>query len=81
MSKIAVFARWPLALAAAGLTLLAVGLDLSDTNSALVGGAILVLASVAIGAFVYSEGVRHREYREQMNAAMLNDNADTQEET
>lgn len=54
--------RWPLLLAAATLGVLGVGLDLSNSAAAGLAVACVALSAAALGAFLYAEGARHREW-------------------
>lgn len=56
------FARWPLLLAAGVFTGAAVGLDLTNDTSSYMVVVLFVLASISLGAFIYAEGARHREW-------------------
>lgn len=55
-------ARWPLLTAAATLAALGIGVDLA--YGAPVAYAAWTLAAACVGAFVYAEGARHREWLE-----------------
>jgi hypothetical protein len=59
-SKVRVFARWPLLLA--GLTMMSVGIGIDLTNQASIAYVLWALASACVGAFLYAEGARHREW-------------------
>lgn len=52
--------RWPLLVAAVALIGTAVGVDLSTGPGAGIALAMVLLAAVMLGAFVYAEGARHR---------------------
>jgi hypothetical protein len=54
--------RWPLLLGAVTLGVLGVGLDLSNTAAAGLAVACVALSAACLGAFVYAEGARHREW-------------------
>mgnify|MGYP001764360190 CR=1 FL=1 len=54
------FRQWPLALAA--VTLMAAGITLDLTTQAAIAYGLWVLAAACLGAFVYAEGARHREW-------------------
>jgi hypothetical protein len=56
------FSRWPLAMLGFGLITVAVALDLTNTATAVLAGAIEVLGIAVVGAFIYAEGARHREW-------------------
>jgi hypothetical protein len=57
--------RWPLLLAAVALLAAALGVDYVGSDRGYLLSAVLVgLAAAAFGAFVYAEGARHREWRE-----------------
>lgn len=53
-------ARWPLLTGAATLAALGIGLDLAE--EAAVAYAVWTLAAACVGAFLYAEGARHREW-------------------
>lgn len=55
-------ARWPLLLAAVVLAAVAVGLDMSSGPGQALAVAAVALASACLGAFLYAEGARHREW-------------------
>lgn len=56
-------ARWPLLMAAGFLVATAVGIDISNppTNGYVVT-VLFILGAMCLGAFVYAEGARHREW-------------------
>jgi hypothetical protein len=54
--------RWPLLAAAVTLTGTGVAIDVTTDTAERVAIALLMLAGVAWGAFVYAEGARHREW-------------------
>jgi hypothetical protein len=54
--------RWPLLLAAVTLGVMGVGLDLSNSAAAGLAVACVALSAACLGAFVYAEGARHREW-------------------
>lgn len=57
--------RWPLLLAAAILVAAGVGIDYVSSERGYLLSAVLVgLAAAAVGAFLYAEGARHREWLE-----------------
>ena len=56
------FARWPLLLASAVLISAAIGIDLSTDEAYAVAAGIAALGAGALGAFIYAEGARHREW-------------------
>lgn len=58
--------RWPLLLGCVLLAVSALGVDVSQgATSAGVVAALLALSAVCLGAFVYAEGARHREWWQQ----------------
>lgn len=58
--------RWPLLLGAMLLIAVAVGIDLTHDSGLLVVEVLLIIAAVLIGAFVYAEGARHREWWQEI---------------
>jgi hypothetical protein len=56
------FARWPLLLASAVFTSAAIGLDLTSPTSSYMVVVLFVMAAITLGAFIYAEGARHREW-------------------
>lgn len=52
--------RWPLLVAAS--VLLTVGLGVDLITGATVAAGVIALAAACIGAFLYAEGARHREW-------------------
>lgn len=56
------FARWPMLAASAAFTTAAIGIDLSNPTSAYMVAVLFMLAAVTLGAFIYAEGARHREW-------------------
>lgn len=58
------FSRWPLAMLGFGLISIAVALDLTNDAAVVLAGAIEVLGIATVGAFLYAEGARHREWWE-----------------
>jgi hypothetical protein len=54
--------RWPLLLAAVTLGVLGVGLDVSNSAAAGLAVACIALSAASLGAFLYAEGARHREW-------------------
>lgn len=56
-------ARWPLLLAAAVLVAGAIGVDyVSSERGYLLAAVLLGLGASCVGAFLYAEGARHREW-------------------
>jgi hypothetical protein len=57
------FKRWPLLMAAALTFGFGVGLDLSSrSTSSYIATGFFSLGAAAFGAFLYAEGIRHREW-------------------
>lgn len=54
--------RWPLLLAALALVAAAIGMDLGSEGGTAVAAALLLLGAVCLGAFLYAEGARRREW-------------------
>ena len=59
------FSRWPLGMMGFGLIGVAVAMDLTTDIAAALASAIEVLGIAVVGAFIYAEGARHREWWEQ----------------
>jgi multidrug transporter EmrE-like cation transporter len=57
-----VFTRWPLLLASVTLIGAAIGIDLSTEEAYAVAAGVAALGAATLGAFVYAEGARHREW-------------------
>jgi hypothetical protein len=56
------FTRWPTLLASVTLTGTGLALDVAEPASAPYAAACLALGAVGLGAFVYAEGARHRDW-------------------
>lgn len=69
--------RWPLLLAAVILGVLGVGLDVSNSAAAGLAVACVSLAAACLGAFLYAEGARHREWWDRWRHADLEHDDDT----
>jgi hypothetical protein len=54
--------RWPLLLASLALVGAAIGIDLGTEGARSVSVALVVLGASCLGAFIYAEGARHREW-------------------
>jgi hypothetical protein len=61
-SKVHLFERWPLLLAAVALISAGLALDLTQESTQPYATICLILGSTAFGAFLYAEGARHREW-------------------
>lgn len=57
--------RWPLLLAAVTLGVMGTALDLSNSSAVGLAVACVALSAAALGAFLYAEGARHREWWSQ----------------
>ena len=59
-------ARWPLLLAALATCAGALGVDLAAGHAApSIVAVLLALSAVCLGAFVYAEGARHRDWHDE----------------
>lgn len=62
--------RWPTLVGAALFLTAAVGIDLTSDRNVNLVQALLALSATCVGAFLYAEGARHREWWQTQREAL-----------
>lgn len=74
------YSRWPLLMASIVFASAAVALDLTNGTSLYMVVVLFVMASITLGAFIYAEGARHREWLGNLFGATTEDPSETSDD-